>query len=1450
MRLILLTVFLCQKISAQNFITVTGHGIPALTSAKAQWIDFNNDGLRDLFVSGTKANSALHTAVYFNNGDNTFNVINLLPLGGIGVDFADYNRDGFIDILITGFTTSLIKNTILYRNNNGTGFVEETDGLANVSNGSVLWEDMDNDTDLDVILTGFNQHGNEVTLVYRYDNGQFIDVAHNLPDVSNGELKLIDANNDDQQEILLTGIKPDGAPVSHLYTVHNNFNIVLYNGSLQGTAFNSIACGDYNDDGFQDFFITGMAGDDLVKKTTILKNNTVNSFIEVASTFANVSASSTDVSDLNNDGLTDIIVTGIDDDGFKYFKYYQNTPEFSFVDSAHGMPNIYNGDAALSDYDNDGDIDVFQIGNSDGSFQANLYKSDQASSTANAAPSIPSNLQAIVENDSVYFSWEVSTDDLTNSNSITYNIYISSDPNGAGLVVAPLSDVVTGFRKIAAHGNAGYKTFKALHGLPEGRYYWSVQAIDNGFQASDFAAEQTFAVCYPFSLGADSTICYGDVVHLSAGGINDEVNWYSKTSGLLHSDDNNFAMSVFMNDTIIAQVDKSFSCLVKDTIYITMSSPYVVDLGADTSVCFGEPFSISVTSSLDSVNWYNPTGALQLDSRTYTYQVNLKDTIIGEFFNEYQCVSYDSIIVDVLALPQFSIGSDQAICYQESKLFESTGTWETVNWSSRQQGQLALNEPTFLFEVIEKDTVIAQAEDINGCVGSDSAVVDVLPLPVISLGPDLSICFEQPVNIQLTGTGNSIKWLDTHNSLLSSGSPSYTYQVLSEDTTIVEVIDVNNCVSYDSIVVQVLPLPDFNVGADTAVCFGLNILLETGAGFQRVDWLSKMNDENVNPDSWFFNYSVTETDTLIAKVLHPNGCLNYDSIRIEMLPLPDITLGPDQHICFSDTTRLQVGGTWDEVNWYTEGDLILQPASQSFEYVAEETMPVWVEVFDQHRCVSYDTININVLSLPEFDLGVDREYCDGDQVVLAVDNGEASYQWKNSEGIVLHETSEYIFSAQASTRIFLHVEDEHQCEFLDSLQITVHDLPDFSIVGNTISCENDTVSLRIIFEHWQNIKWNTESSLINEGSELDMPFTETSLLTVTVTDENSCSSDQQIEVTVNERPVANAGSDILICYGESVTLGHEPLPNHLYQWGPVTSLDNAMISNPSASPLETITYGLTVTNDKDCSSTDSVYVEVNPEIIVDAGPDTDICIGESIVLGGAPTAVGSKFDYTYQWMAGDESLEGDTSHIEVKPVNTTTYYVLVTSGKCSVEVDSVHIVVNPLPIITIIGDQSIGAGSSVVLNATGGVEYQWTPAESLSDATSDSPEASPLKSTAYDVVVTDANHCSDTASVEVIVQNNLFIPNTFSPNGDGRNDEFKLYGSGVNTFVFTVFDQRGNEVFRTNEKTIAFETGWDGKYNGKVLKDDIYIWTIEGTFYNGERVTYEGKNTGIIKLMR
>lgn len=1438
-----------SAVLAQNFSKVPTPSIPALTNAKAQWADFNNDGILDLFISGVQSGGAYHTAVYINNGDHSFNTINLTPLTDVAFDLGDFNRDGYMDIAVTGVNASAEKNTIIYRNNSGTGFIPQNFGIGHLARGGIVWEDLDSDGDLDLILTGLNASNQPTTRLYKYDGTTYNAVAATFTAVSNGDIKLFDADNNDLPEIWITGLDNGGSSRGVIYTIHPDLTQRIFTGDLDGWAFNTIGSGDYNQDGFEDIIVAGLTGDLSSSTTSLLQNNTVNGLFSVSTGFQNVSSSSVNMGDLNNDGLADIIITGIDDGSLKYFKYYRNSPGFAFTDVSHTMKNIYNGDLTLGDYDKDGDLDIFQIGNSDITPEANVYSSNQASTVVNNPPSLPLSLTSIVTIDSVYFAWTQSTDDYTHTNSISYNLYVSKDPSGANLVVSPLSNISNGFRRLPADGNAGLKNFKSIRALPEGRYYWSVQAIDNGFNGSSFAPEQSFAVCYPISLGNDTTICTGDFLNISIGDPSDVVNWYSKSGGLLTAASNSLSHHIIQNDTIIVELTKPYACTVYDTLIVHASLPPAVNLGNDTLICHGEQLTLTVSVPADSVNWYNLSEQLAANINHYQITVTQGETLIAETFNEFRCFSYDTIVVDVLSLPNFSVGNDTSICFQQELRLQLDGSWNEINWLS-ENGTLASDTNRYLLRVLTDTEIISEATDLNGCINYDTIQVSVLALPPAFIGTDTAICYREGILLEIPDNGNTVNWYTLPHQLVAADDNTYFLPVFTPSDIVAEVTDANNCTNYDTIHVAVLPLPVFNIGSDTAICFSENILLEAGSGFREVNWFSEIHNSLLSGNNWFYQHTVTETDTLIAEVFSFDGCVNYDSIKLEMIPLPVFSLGSDLNICYNDTVRLEVTGGWSDVNWFMEGDIMLQAEDPVFEFKSEETLTLWAETFNPEGCVYYDTLTVNTLPLPVFSLGNDTTYCYGDTVKLPADVPGA-YEWKDVDGNMLSVMEEFDFVASSTTDVSLTITSADLCVYTDTVTINVNELPIFSIDGVMEICKHDSILLSITYDDLQSIRWHTDGSETPETTtDLKIMLMETTQVVATLTDINQCTSSDTVEIVVNERPVAYAGTDTLLCLGESAQIGKEYEPEITVQWSPDQFLSDAQAGNPIASPDSPITYVVTATNEKSCTDTDSVYIEVNPEIIIDAGIDTAICIGDSIKLGGKPTARGSNFGYTYQWMSDAGVIGADTANPTVKPTETTIYFVFVSSGKCQVEYDSIEVIVNPLPVIDIIGDQSIGAGGSVMLQVSGGVQYNWSPKESVDDNRSATPIAFPLKTTNYTVSVTDQNNCTDTTEVTVLVQNTLFIPSLFTPNNDGKNDAFRLYGSGVKTISLSVFDQNGKRVYQTQDPEDAFGSGWDGTFNGKALKNDTYIWTIEGEYYNGEPVLFEGNKSGIIKMIK
>ena len=160
-------------------------------------------------------------------------------------------------------------------------------------------------------------------------------------------------------------------------------------------------------------------------------------------------------------------------------------------------------------------------------------------------------------------------------------------------------------------------------------------------------------------------------------------------------------------------------------------------------------------------------------------------------------------------------------------------------------------------------------------------------------------------------------------------------------------------------------------------------------------------------------------------------------------------------------------------------------------------------------------------------------------------------------------------------------------------------------------------------------------------------------------------------------------------------------------------------------------------------------------------------------------------------------------------------------------------------------------GSEVQLNASGADRYEWTPATGLNQANIANPIATPSSSVEYIVTGYDSVGCSDNASVNIIVEGAGFIPNLFTPNDDGKNDQLKVYGmSSVKDFTFSIYNREGSQVYKTSDVSEASQRGWDGTKNGTKQPPGVYFWKVKGELSSGETILLNGKVSGSIVLVR
>jgi len=218
-------------------------------------------------------------------------------------------------------------------------------------------------------------------------------------------------------------------------------------------------------------------------------------------------------------------------------------------------------------------------------------------------------------------------------------------------------------------------------------------------------------------------------------------------------------------------------------------------------------------------------------------------------------------------------------------------------------------------------------------------------------------------------------------------------------------------------------------------------------------------------------------------------------------------------------------------------------------------------------------------------------------------------------------------------------------------------------------------------------------------------------------------------------------------------------------------------------------------------------------------------------------------------LAKDSIGFGDTLHYVVRKEEALTALAHNQHGCVLKQTDNLHI---SKPVLTTNGDAfKIMKGESVSLSASGAYVYVWSPNESLDNGFIANPVATPAETTTYMLTGYDTLGCTATAQVMVEVEQTAFVPNLFTPNGDGTNDQLKIYGlSQANGFRFAIHNRDGNLVYEANDVPAVTSRGWDGASNGVGQPPGLYYWKVEGTFIDGSHVQLNGRTSGSILMVR
>ena len=462
--------------------------------------DINNDNNLDIILTGHDQSIPFglpKSRIYVNDGSMNFTEINPGSITGISsgaVELGDIDNDNDLDLIIAGFKSgSLI--TEIYQNDGNGSFSEINPGiLTPVYNSDLVLGDIDNDGDLDLILSGRSGSSplTVTTKIYKNDGkGVFTEFnPGSLVDVWSSSLALGDIDNDNDLDLIISGYTELYEVIAKIYKNDGTGNFTEINPGPIQNIMDSILLGDLDNDGDLDLILSGRGTP--FSGTKIYKNDSDGNFTELnhnLSGYYNYRDNSA-LGDIDNDGDLDLFVSTIGISPITSLALNDGTGNFSILSNTYFMA-MRDAATALGDLDNDGDLDLIHSGTVC-SFVSSGFTKIYINQIAipNSPPDIPSNLENINTGSNWSFKWNAPLDDHTDKNMLRYQIVIRTNLSGTNSYYSSSIQFPKGQANL---GNVSMATGTSFHSkIPvEKTVFWKVCAIDSAFKTSPYSVEES-----------------------------------------------------------------------------------------------------------------------------------------------------------------------------------------------------------------------------------------------------------------------------------------------------------------------------------------------------------------------------------------------------------------------------------------------------------------------------------------------------------------------------------------------------------------------------------------------------------------------------------------------------------------------------------------------------------------------------------------------------------------------------------------------------------------------------------------------------------------------------------------------------------------------------------------------------------------------------------------------
>lgn len=823
--------------------------------------------------------------------------------------------------------------------------------------------------------------------------------------------------------------------------------------------------------------------------------------------------------------------------------------------------------------------------------------------------------------------------------------------------------------------------------------------------------------------------------------------------------------------------------------------------------------------------------------------------------------------------PYSRICAGSAITFTDSTLFDPGNPLTKWNWNFGDGTNKLFTSGPFqhIYSKAGVYDVTLTVTDSSGCVDSirkSNAVVVYKPNADF-VSDDTVVCLNSPALFTNLSTGVQIKssWTFGNGKVSSVSNPSTKYDSLGKYDIQLIITDSLNCrdtlikpkyISVENAMANFSISDSFTTCPPLLVVFNNkstnSLLNEWNFGNGNTSSLVSPSHTYNSPGSFTAKLVVTGnggcTDSLTRniKIEGPYGDISYTPLR----GCPPHSVNFVTH---PFNTQYTIFDFSDGQSTITSDTIMSHVYAIPGNYIPK------VIFSDGRGCQlpiqGLDTIRVIgakafIKSLPQY------YFCDTASIqffdsTITIDNIN-SYKWDFGDGSQSSDQNPaHAYNRPGKYIVTLEVKTFSGCVSKDTLNssIIIATTPQVTIGSDSGICVPASVQYKAVWLNkdtsrlaWQWAFGNGETSDLfspppvyyNKPGKYPISFAATNLY--------GCRGISGKVITINDSPKVVAGPPAYICLGNSVQLS--ATGGVSYKWSSNASLSCLNCQSPVAKPVTDQVYSAMATDSNGCKASDTVLVRVKHPVPVIVAKGDTLCAGESFQLSATGTE-----KYTWSPATGLSSIT--IANPIARPSATTDYMVIgYDELKCFADTGYVKLIVYPVPVFNIVEEKITAFTGSVVNIATTSssdvIRWQWTPSLGLSCTDCPQPVATINLPRTYTATVYNEGNCRSEDKIminPVCNQDNVFIPNTFSPNGDGQNDLFYPRAKGYSTVKnMQVFNRWGEMVFE--KKDFPFNdpaAGWDGTYKGSKLTADVYVYVVNVLCDNSEAFSLKGNVT-------